>query len=97
MLEYDIIDISEGNDVNKTTALKECDICHYWYESYLCNGFHDLMQKATSFNDVAIAQVKGSAYRFHFWYISKDDAISIMNNSNFVDKKAFYVICFINI
>ena len=55
MPEYDIIDISEGNDVNKTTALKECDICHYWYESYLCNGFHDLMQKATSFNDVAIA------------------------------------------
>ena len=26
MLEYDIIDISEGNDVNKTTASKECDI-----------------------------------------------------------------------
>ena len=22
-----------------------------------------------------------------FWYMSKDDAISIMNNSNFVDKK----------
>ena len=21
----------EGNDVNKTSASKECDICHYWY------------------------------------------------------------------
>ena len=31
MLEYDRIDISEGTDVNKTSALKECDICHYWY------------------------------------------------------------------
>ena len=31
MLEYDRIDISEGIDVNKTSASKECDICHYWY------------------------------------------------------------------
>ena len=29
MLEYDRIDISEGIDVNKTSASKECDICHY--------------------------------------------------------------------
>ena len=40
-----------------------------------------------SFNDVAIAYVKGNAYRIHFWYMSKDDAISIMNNSNLVNKK----------
>ena len=45
------------------------------------------MQKAMSFNDVAIVYVKGSAYRIHFWYMSKDDAISIMSNSNLVDKK----------
>ena len=29
MLEYDRIDISEGIDVNKTSASKECDICRY--------------------------------------------------------------------
>ena len=40
-----------------------------------------------SFNDVAIVYVKGSAYRIHFWYMSKDDAVSIMSNSNSVDKK----------
>ena len=40
-----------------------------------------------SFNDVAIIYVKGSAYRIHFWYMSKDDAISIMSNSNLIDKK----------
>ena len=44
------------------------------------------MQKAIGFTDIAIAYVKGSAYRIHFWYISKDDAISIMNNSNLIDK-----------
>ena len=31
MLEYDRIDISEGIDVNKTSASKEWDISHYWY------------------------------------------------------------------
>ena len=31
MLEYDRRDISEGIDVNKTNASRECDICHYWY------------------------------------------------------------------
>ena len=44
------------------------------------------MQKAASFNDVAIVYVKGIAYRIHFLYKSKDDAISIMNNSNLIDK-----------
>ena len=41
-----------------------------------------------SFDNVAIVYVKGSAYRFHFWYTSKDDAINIINNSNLVDKMA---------
>ena len=45
------------------------------------------MQKAMSFNDVAIVYVKGNAYRIHFWYMSKDDAIIITNNSNLIDRK----------
>ena len=96
MLEYDRIDISEGIDVNKTSASKEFNICHYWYfkdigfkyEPYLCNGCHDLMQKATNFNDIAMVYVKKNAYRIHFWYMNKDDAISIMNNSNLIDKNS---------
>ena len=90
MLEYNRIDISEGIDVNKTNLSKECDICYYWYfkdigfkyEPYLCNGSHDLMEKAMSFNNVAIVYVKGRAYRIHFWYMSIDDAIDILNDSN---------------
>ena len=30
--------------------------------------------------------MKGNAYRIHFWYMSKDDAINIMNGSNLFDK-----------
>ena len=89
MLEYDKIDISEVIDVNKMSASKVCDICHYWYfkdigfayEPYLCNSCNDLTQKAMSFNNAAIIYVKGNAYRTHFWYMSQDDAITIMNNS----------------
>ena len=51
----------------------------FTYEPYLCNGCHDLMQKAMSFNDVAIVYVKGSAYRINIW--------CIMNTSNLIDKK----------
>ena len=40
-----------------------------------------------SFNDVTIFSIKGSDYRIHFWYMSKDDAISMMHNSNLIDKK----------
>ena len=94
MLEYNRIDISEGIDVNEANLSKECDIFHYWYfkdtgfkyEPYLCNGCHDLMQKATSFNNIAIVYVKRSAYRVHFRYMSKDDAINMINGSNLVDK-----------
>ena len=95
MLDYDRIDISERIDVKKTSASIECDICHFWYfknigfsyEPYLCNGCHDLIQKAMSFSDVAITYVKGSSYRIYFCYMSKDDAISITSNSNLVNKK----------
>ena len=102
MLEYNRIDILEEIDVNKTSASKECDICHYWYfndigfkyEPYLCNGCHDLMQKTVSFNGVAIINVKGGAYRIYFWHMSKDDAISIINNSKLVDKNGIFLIFF---
>ena len=50
-------------------------------EPCLCNGCHDLMEKAMSFNNIAIVYVKGNAYRIHFWYMSKDDAISITNGA----------------
>ena len=100
MLKYDKTDISKGIDINKTNASKECDICHYWYfldknfnyEPHLCNGCHDLMQKAMNFNDLAIVSIKGNDYRIHFWYMSKVDAISIMNNSSLNEKTDHYKI-----
>ena len=51
MLYFDRIDVSEGIDVNKTSASKECDICHYCYflnysfkfQPNVCNISHDFL------------------------------------------------------
>ena len=103
MLEYDGIDISEGIDINKTNPSKEFKMFHYWYfkeigfkyEPYLCNYCHSLVQKAISFNDVGTVYVKGSAYRIHCWYMRRNDAISIVNNFNLIDKiDVFYIFFF---
>ena len=53
MLEYDGIDMSESIDVNKTSGLGDCIICHYWYfleinfrsPPEVCDGCHDSVQK----------------------------------------------------
>ena len=68
-------------------AIGVLKIFGFKYEPYLCNGYHDLMQKAMSFNNVAIVYIKGNAYRTHFCYMSKDDAINKMNSSNLADKR----------
>ena len=49
MLKYEKIDVSEGIDLNKTSASKECELCQYWFfkddgfkfEEHVCNGCHD--------------------------------------------------------
>ena len=94
MLEYDSIDISEGIGIDKTNKSKECNICHYWYfldknfnyDPYICNGCHDLMQKAMSFKNFAFVSNKGIDYRINFWYMSKNDATVLMTNSDLNDK-----------
>ena len=97
MIEYQRINISEGVDLNKTNKSKECMFCHYWYfldknfsyGPYLCDGCYNIMQKSKDSENIAIVYVTGSAYRIHFWYMSKHKrkAISLMTNCNLIDKK----------
>ena len=39
------------------------------------------MQKTASFNNVAVVSVKGSDSRIHFWYMSKDGPVNLLNDS----------------
>ena len=39
-----------------------------------------------SFKNVAIVSIKRNDNRIHFWYMSKNDAIALITNSNVNDK-----------
>ena len=68
MLCFDIIDASDRIDVNKTSASKECDICHYWYflnkgfkfQPNVCSRCHDLLMMLMNLSDIAILNIKSS-------------------------------------
>ena len=65
MLYVDRIDVSEGIDVNKKSASKECDICHYWYflnwsfkfQPNVCNRCHGLLMMSLILSDIAILNI----------------------------------------
>lgn len=60
---------------------------HFRFEPKVWDGFHDLMQQAISIDDAAIVSVKRSDWRINFWYVSKDEAINILNYGNLSQKK----------
>ena len=88
MLYYDRMDDSEGNDVNKTSASKECDICHYWYflnkgfkfQWNVCNRCHDLFMMSMNFSDIFIFNIKSVDYHCNISGISKSEAINLKQN-----------------
>ena len=77
------IDVSEGIDVNKTTASKECELCHYWlfkdvgfkFEEHVCNKCHDLLTMAYSLKNIAILSAKGLTFRYLLMGISKNETL----------------------
>ena len=95
MLEYDRVDISEGIDVNKTSNSRECSLCKFCYflnknfnyQTYLCDGCHDISTKVTSMQNLAIIYHGGNAYRVNFVFMSENDAFNLIKNSNIIDKK----------
>ena len=94
MLQYGKIYVSEGIDVNKTSASKECELCHYWFfkdigfkfEEHVCNGCHDLLTMAYSLENIAILNPKGATFRCILWGISRNEGLTRLNNSVLEDK-----------
>ena len=94
MLHYVKIDVSEGIHTNKTSASKECMLCHYWYfkdvgfkfEPHVCNKCHDVLMTAYELKNIAILNVKGVDFRCILWGISRDEAVNKLNNSVLEDK-----------
>ena len=98
MLYYDRIDVSEGVDVNKTSASKECDVCHYCYflnysfkfQLYVYNRCHDLLMMSVNLSDIAILNIKGSDYRCIINIISKNEVINLLQNADLTEKLEHY-------
>ena len=90
MLHYQKIDVSERIDVNKTSASKERDLCHYWFfkdigfkfEERICNGCHDLLTMAYT-----LYWVQKELLLDAYWWmgISKNKALKKLNNSVIYD------------
>ena len=93
MIYYDRIDISDGIDVNKTSASKECHIYHYWYflhysfkfQPNVCNRCHDLLMLSINVSIIAILNIKGYDYCCIVSLISKNEAIKLMHNAHLTE------------
>ena len=89
----DTIDVSEGIDVNKTSASEECDICHYWYfkklkfQPNVFNGCHDVLMMTVNLSDNAILNIKGADYCCIIKGISKSDAVNLLQNADFTKER----------
>ena len=66
MLYYDRFDVFEAININKSSASKECNICHYWQFLYkefnfqpdVCNGYHDELMMSMNLSDIAAKIVR---------------------------------------
>ena len=95
MLYYDRIEVSEEIDINKTSALKEYDICHYWYfldkvlkfQQYICNGCHNVLMISINFNDFAVLNTDSADYCYIINRTSESDALNLLKNADLTKKK----------
>ena len=95
MLQCKKMDASEGIDANKTSGLKECELCHYWifnnvefkFEENVCNRCHDLLTMACSLKNIAILSAKGATFTYLLMGISKTKALKKLSNSVTYDRR----------
>ena len=77
--------------IDKTGGSRKDITCHYWYflkisfrfKQEVCNGCHELIRKAMSFND-AVNNVPVNS----FLYMSKDEVMNLLINADQTEKKA---------
>ena len=92
MLRYQKIEVSEGIDINKTSA---SELCHYWlfkdiefkFEEHVRNKFHDLLTMAYSLKDIAILNAIGTTFRCILLGICKNEGLKRLNNSVTYDRE----------
>ena len=73
---YDRIDVSEGIDIDKTSASKGCMFCHYWYfkigfkiKSHVCDHCYNILMTAYNLKCLAVLNFRGIYHRCVLWGI----------------------------
>ena len=93
-LQYNIIDVSERTDINKTSESKECMPCHYWYfkdinfkfQPYFCNGCYAVSMMAYELKKHCNIKYKTCWLWVYSWGVSRDEAVNWLNNYVLEDK-----------
>ena len=71
----------EGIDINKTSASKECMLCHYWYFKGLEFNFKsNIFNKCSGRCIFSLLNRKGVYFRCIFWGVSKNEAVKIQKS-----------------
>ena len=94
MLQYEIVDVSKGVDINKISLSKECELFHYRlfknigfkFEEHVCNKCHDLLTMTFGLENIAILSTKGATFRCILWGISRNEGLRRLNSSVLEDK-----------
>ena len=89
MLYFDRNGVSHGIDVNKSIALKKCDISLYWcflnysfkFQLNVCNRCRDLLMMPMNLSNTAISSIKHSNYRCISSLINKTETTKLMQNA----------------
>ena len=87
MLQYEKIDVSEGIDLNKTSASKECELCQYWFFKMMDLNLKSMfvmdvmiINDAYSLKNIAILSATETTFRCLLMGISKNEALKKLNN-----------------
>ena len=76
------------------SASKDCNICHYWYflnkgfkfRTNVCNKYHDLLMMSMNLNNIAILNIKCFDFCYIISGISKNEAITLIQNVDLTEK-----------
>ena len=97
LLYHNKTDASEETNINKTSASKGCDICHYWYflnkeftfQPYACNRCQDLLMVSMNLSHIYILNIQNVDCCIVNG-ISKSEATKLLQNIVLTENSEYY-------
>ena len=93
MLYYDRINVSEGIDVNLTSASEKCSICCYWYfldkglrfQNTIFYGCQEWLIMSSDIKSITVLNINGVDYYWIIFGISKSEDIDVLKNADLIE------------